>query len=153
METIHVKFDEIMAMASECNNLEPGMNCMNFNDSSEDSQSIPSTSDLNNLFGPMYEEYYSTSSHKVFDNSAANTLDNDHTSSSLSIVVDQDDAPQIVSSSEDQVLTEPNSPVLNEVADEFVQEDVVDFNRHMFHNAPQTPEFDVAESSSTYQDP
>ncbi|GJS64822.1 putative ribonuclease H-like domain-containing protein [Tanacetum coccineum] len=128
METIHVKFDELTAMASECNNLEPGMNCMNFNDSSEDSQSVPSTSDLDNLFGPMYEEYYLTSSHK-------------------------DDAPQIVSSSEDQVVTEPNSPVLNEVADEFVQEDVADFDGNTFHNAPQTPEFDVAESSSTYQDP
>ncbi|GJU66987.1 hypothetical protein Tco_1253246, partial [Tanacetum coccineum] len=81
------------------------------------------------------------------------TLDNDHTSSSSSIVVDQDDAPQIVSSSEDQVITEPNSPVLNEAVDEFVQEDVVDFDRPMFHNAPQTLEFDVVESSSTYHDP
>ncbi|GKA53054.1 retrovirus-related pol polyprotein from transposon TNT 1-94 [Tanacetum coccineum] len=153
METIHVKFDELTAMASECNNLEPGMNCANFNDSSEDSQSVPSTSDLDNLFGPMYEEYYVTSSQEVSDNSAANTLDNDHTSSSSSIVVDQDDAPPIVVSSEEQVVTEPNSPVLNEVADEFVQEDVADFDGNMFHNAPQTPEFDVAESSSTYQDP
>ncbi|GKD40445.1 retrovirus-related pol polyprotein from transposon TNT 1-94 [Tanacetum coccineum] len=93
MKTIHVKFDELTAMAFECNNLEPGMNCMNFNDSSEDSQSVPSTSDLDNLFGPMHEEYYPTSSHEVFDNSAANTLDNDHTSSSSSIVVDHDDAP------------------------------------------------------------
>ncbi|GKC66990.1 retrovirus-related pol polyprotein from transposon TNT 1-94 [Tanacetum coccineum] len=151
METIHVKFDELTAMAFECNNLEPGMNCTNFNDSSEDSQSVPSTSDLDNLFGPMYEEYYPTSSHEVSDNSAANTLDNDHTSSSSSIVIDHDDASQIVSSLEDQVVTEPNSPVLNEVADEFVQEDVADFDGHMFHNAPQTPKFDVAESSSTYQ--
>ncbi|GJZ06010.1 retrovirus-related pol polyprotein from transposon TNT 1-94 [Tanacetum coccineum] len=37
METIHVKFDELTAMASEYNNLEPEMNCANFNDSSEDS--------------------------------------------------------------------------------------------------------------------
>ncbi|GJX36233.1 retrovirus-related pol polyprotein from transposon TNT 1-94 [Tanacetum coccineum] len=73
---------------------------------------------------------------RVSDNSAANTLDNDHTSSSSSIVVDQDDAPQIVTSSEDQVVTEPNSPVLNEVSDEFVQEDVVDFDGNTFHNAP-----------------
>ncbi|GJS61094.1 integrase, catalytic region, zinc finger, CCHC-type containing protein [Tanacetum coccineum] len=153
METIHVKFDELTAMASECNNLEPGMNCANFNDSSEDSQSVPSTSDLDNLFGPMYEEYYPTSSNEVSDNSAANTLDNDHTSSSSSIVVDQDDAPPIVSSSEEQVVIEPNSLVLNEVADEFVQEDVADFDGNTFHNAPQTPEFDVAESFSTYQDP
>ncbi|GJZ04167.1 retrovirus-related pol polyprotein from transposon TNT 1-94 [Tanacetum coccineum] len=153
METIHVNFDELTTMASECNNLEPGMNCSNFNDLSKDSQSVPSTSDFDNLFGPMYEEYYPTSSQEVSDNSAANTLDNDHTSSSSSIVVDQDDAPQIVSSLEDQVVTEPNSLVLNEVVDEFVQEDVADFHGPMFHNASQTPEFDVAESSSTYQDP
>ncbi|GJU80974.1 retrovirus-related pol polyprotein from transposon TNT 1-94, partial [Tanacetum coccineum] len=37
METIHFKFDELTAMASECNNLEPGMNCTNFQDSSKDS--------------------------------------------------------------------------------------------------------------------
>ncbi|GKD57931.1 integrase, catalytic region, zinc finger, CCHC-type containing protein [Tanacetum coccineum] len=132
METIHVKFDELMAMAFECNNLEPVMNCANFNDSLKDSQSVPFTSDLDNLFGPMYKEYYPTSLHKVSDNFAANTLDNDHTYSSSSIVVDQDDAPQIVSSLEDQVFTEPNPPVLNEVADEFVQEDNPS-NMHQFH--------------------
>nr|GEU49912.1 hypothetical protein [Tanacetum cinerariifolium] len=142
METIHVKFDELMTLASECNNLEPGMNCMNFNDSSEDSQLVPLKSDLDNLFGPMYEEYYTTSSQEVSDNSAANTLDNDHTSSSSSIVVEQDDAPQIVSSLEDQVANEPNSPVLNEVGDEFIPEDVADFDGNMFHDAPQTPEFE-----------
>ncbi|GKD33581.1 retrovirus-related pol polyprotein from transposon TNT 1-94, partial [Tanacetum coccineum] len=103
-----------------------------------DSQSVPSTSDLDNLFGPVYEEYYVSSSQEVSDNFAANTLDNDHTSSSSSIVVEQDDAPQIVSSSEEQ---------------DDVQEDVTDFDGNTFHNASQTPEFDVAESSSTYQDP
>ncbi|GKE17071.1 retrovirus-related pol polyprotein from transposon TNT 1-94, partial [Tanacetum coccineum] len=71
-------------------------------------------------------------SQEVSDNSAANTLDNDHTSSSLSIVVDQDDAPSIVVSSEEQVVTEPNSLVLNEIADEFVQEDDPS-NMHQFH--------------------
>ncbi|GJR57014.1 retrovirus-related pol polyprotein from transposon TNT 1-94 [Tanacetum coccineum] len=140
-------------MASECNNLEPGMNCMNFQDSSEDSQSIPSKSDLDNLFGPLYEEYYATSSQEVSDNSAANTLDNEHTSSSSSIIVEEDEAPQIVSSSAEQVATEPNSPVLNENADEFVQEDVADFDGNVFYNAPPTPVFEEAESSSTYQDP
>ncbi|GJT00348.1 retrovirus-related pol polyprotein from transposon TNT 1-94 [Tanacetum coccineum] len=153
METIHVKFDELTAMASECNNLEPGMNCANFNNSSEDSQSVPSTLDLDNLFGPMYEEYYAMRSQEVSDNSAANTLDNDHTSSSSSIIVEQDDAPQIVSSFKEQVDIEPNSLILNEVVDEFIQDDVADFDGNVFHNAPPTPEFDVAESSSTYQDP
>ncbi|GJT77734.1 retrovirus-related pol polyprotein from transposon TNT 1-94 [Tanacetum coccineum] len=69
----------------------------------------------------------------VSDNSVANTLDNDHTSSSLLIVVDQDDAPPIVVSSEEQVVTEPNSPLLNEVADEFFQEDIDPSNMYQFH--------------------
>nr|GEU39877.1 hypothetical protein [Tanacetum cinerariifolium] len=67
---------------------ELGMNCINFNDSSKDSQSIPLKSDLDNLFGPLYDEYYATSSQEVTDNSAANTLDNDRTSSLSSIVMD-----------------------------------------------------------------
>ncbi|GJT57880.1 hypothetical protein Tco_0992934 [Tanacetum coccineum] len=93
METIHVRFDELTAMASECNNSEPGINSMNFQDSSEDSQSVPSKTDLDNLFGPLYEEYYETSSPEVSDNSDANTLDNDNTSSSSSIVVEEEEAP------------------------------------------------------------
>nr|GEX80825.1 integrase, catalytic region, zinc finger, CCHC-type, peptidase aspartic, catalytic [Tanacetum cinerariifolium] len=87
---------------------------------------------LDNLFGPMYKEYYATSSQEVFDNSTANNLDNDHTSSSSSIVVEQDDAPQIVSSSEEQFANEPNSLVLNKVADESVQKDDPS-NMHQFH--------------------
>nr|GEU32844.1 copia protein [Tanacetum cinerariifolium] len=39
METIHVKFDEPTAMASECNNSEPDFNCSNFQDTFEDYQS------------------------------------------------------------------------------------------------------------------
>nr|GFA18084.1 hypothetical protein [Tanacetum cinerariifolium] len=129
------------------------MNYMNFKGSSKDSQSIPSKLDLDNLFGPLYEEYYATSSQEVSDNSAANTLDNEHTSSSSSIVVEEDEAPQIVSSSPEQVATEPNSPILNENADELVQEDVVDYDGNVFYNAPPTPVFKEVESSLTYQDP
>ncbi|GJV54055.1 integrase, catalytic region, zinc finger, CCHC-type containing protein [Tanacetum coccineum] len=62
METIDVKFDELTSMASECNNSEPVTKCTNFQDSSKDSQSVPSKIDLDNLFGPLYEEYYETSS-------------------------------------------------------------------------------------------
>ncbi|GKD17358.1 hypothetical protein Tco_1206516 [Tanacetum coccineum] len=98
-------------------------------------------------------EYYETSSQEVSDDSAANTTNNNHTSSSSSIVVDQDGSPPVVSSSDEQVSTAPNFPVMNEVVDESVQEDVADFDGNMFHNAPQTPEFKVTDSSSTYQDP
>nr|GEY04682.1 retrovirus-related Pol polyprotein from transposon TNT 1-94 [Tanacetum cinerariifolium] len=93
------------------------------------------------------------SSPKVSDNSAVNTLDNENISSSSSIVVEEDEAPQIVSSSGIQVATKPNSSVLNENADEFVQEDVADFDANVICNAPPTLVFEEAESSSTYQDP
>ncbi|GJT57876.1 retrovirus-related pol polyprotein from transposon TNT 1-94 [Tanacetum coccineum] len=87
------------------------------------------------------------------DNSAANTLDNENTFSSSSIVVEDDEAPQIVPSLTEQVVTEPNSLVLNEYADELVQEDVAKFDGNVFYNPPQTPMFEEAESSSTFQDP
>ncbi|GJT79952.1 gag-pol polyprotein [Tanacetum coccineum] len=144
--------DEALDMIVDFVNQNP-VTCVNFNNSSEDSQSVPSTSDLDNLFGPMYEEYYATRSQEVPDNSATHTLANDNTSSSSSIIVEHDDAPPIVFSLKEQVDIKPNSLVLNEVTDEFVQEDVADFDGNMFHNAPPTLEFDVSESSSTYQDP
>ncbi|GJS88933.1 putative ribonuclease H-like domain-containing protein [Tanacetum coccineum] len=46
-----------------------------------------------------------------------------------------DDAPPIVLSSEEQVDIESNSLVLNEVVDEFVQEDVANFEGTSFQNA------------------
>ncbi|GJR13656.1 retrovirus-related pol polyprotein from transposon TNT 1-94 [Tanacetum coccineum] len=108
---------------------------------------------LDNLFGPLYEEYYSTSLPEVSDNSAVNTLDNENTSSSSSIVVQEDEAPQIVSSSAKQVTNEPNSSVLNENTDELLQEDDDEFDGNVFYNAPQTPMFEEAESNLTCQDP
>ncbi|GJX93539.1 retrovirus-related pol polyprotein from transposon TNT 1-94 [Tanacetum coccineum] len=88
--------------------------------------------DLDNLFGPLYEEYYSTSSPELLDKSTANTLDNKDTSSSSSIVVEEDETPQIVSSSAEQVVSEPNTPVLNDNADELIQEDDP-LNMYEFH--------------------
>ncbi|GJS80728.1 retrovirus-related pol polyprotein from transposon TNT 1-94 [Tanacetum coccineum] len=139
METIHVKFDELTTMASECNNSGPGFNCSNFQDSSNDLQTVPSKTDLDNLFRPLYEEYYATSTPEVSNNSTANTLDNEHTPSSSSIIVEEDEAPQIVSTSEEPANTEPNTPVSNENVDELVLEDVAELNEidpsnmHEFH--------------------
>ncbi|GJY44094.1 retrovirus-related pol polyprotein from transposon TNT 1-94 [Tanacetum coccineum] len=128
IETIHVKFDELRAIASECNNSGPGFNYSNFQDSSEDSQSVPSKTDLDN-FLVLY------------------------TSSSSSNVVEEDEAPQIVSSSEEPVATEPNTLVSNENPAELVQEDVAKLDGNVFYNPLHTPVFEEAESSSTYQDP
>nr|GEY26643.1 hypothetical protein [Tanacetum cinerariifolium] len=107
---------------------------------------------LDNLFDPLYEEYYVSSPLEVSDNSTANTLDNEDTSSSSSIVVEEDEAPQIVSSSTEQFASERNTLVLNENANEFVQEDVAELDGNVFYNPVQTPMFEEAESSLAYQD-
>ncbi|GJU15375.1 hypothetical protein Tco_1143341 [Tanacetum coccineum] len=88
------------AMASECNNLGPGLNYSNFQDSSIELNEIPSKEDLDNLFGPLYEEYYATRTLEVSNKSATNTLNNEDTLSYSSIIVEDYGAPQIVSSSE-----------------------------------------------------
>ncbi|GKA25925.1 hypothetical protein Tco_0712034 [Tanacetum coccineum] len=93
METIHVKFDELTAMASECNNSGPGLNYLNFQDSSNDMNEISSQQDLDNFFGPMYEEYYALSTSKVTNNSSANTLED--TPSPSSIIVEDKDVAEL----------------------------------------------------------
>ncbi|GKB91110.1 hypothetical protein Tco_0963382 [Tanacetum coccineum] len=58
METIHVKFDELTTMASEHDCLEPELQRFNNHNSSAEPMHTPSKEDLDNLFGPMFEEYY-----------------------------------------------------------------------------------------------
>ncbi|GJR04009.1 retrovirus-related pol polyprotein from transposon TNT 1-94, partial [Tanacetum coccineum] len=65
----------------------------------------------------------------------------------------EDEAPQIVSPSAEQIASESNTPVLNENDDELVQEDVAEFEEIFFYNPIQTPVFGEVESSSTYHDP
>ncbi|GJZ98985.1 retrovirus-related pol polyprotein from transposon TNT 1-94 [Tanacetum coccineum] len=90
METIHVKFDELTAMASEHDNLD-------------------------NLFGPMYEEYFEKRSSKTSINSATQQVHNHEDSpSTSSIIVEEHKAPPIVTTSEEQT-----SPISFNGADEF----------------------------------
>ncbi|GJW02613.1 hypothetical protein Tco_1561469 [Tanacetum coccineum] len=63
----------------------------------EELNETPSKEDLDNLSGPLYEEYYATRIPKVLDNSVANSLDNDDTPLSSLIIVEDHDDPQIVS--------------------------------------------------------
>ncbi|GJT63507.1 copia protein [Tanacetum coccineum] len=97
--------------------------------------------------------YSETSRGFLSDNSAANTLDNTDTPSSSSIVVEENEAPQIITSLEEQVVNEPTTPVSNENVDESIQEDVVAFDRNNFYNPFHTHVFEEAESSSTFQNP
>ncbi|GKB64534.1 retrovirus-related pol polyprotein from transposon TNT 1-94 [Tanacetum coccineum] len=92
------------------------------------------------------------SSPKVSNNFAANTLDNEDTPSSSSIIVEESEAPQIVSSSKEPVTNEPTTPVSDDNANKSVQEDVAELDRNTFINLFHTLEFEKAESSSNYQD-
>ncbi|GKE38648.1 retrovirus-related pol polyprotein from transposon TNT 1-94 [Tanacetum coccineum] len=64
METIHIKFDELTAMASEHDSLESVSQRFIHDDSSVESTNTPSKEDLDNLFEPMYEEYFEKRSSK-----------------------------------------------------------------------------------------
>ncbi|GJT95668.1 hypothetical protein Tco_1091186 [Tanacetum coccineum] len=75
METIHVKFHELTAMASEHDSLEPDFQRFINDDSSAESMNIPSKEDLDNLFGPMYEVYFEKRSSNTSINSASQQMD------------------------------------------------------------------------------
>nr|GEX21104.1 ribonuclease H-like domain-containing protein [Tanacetum cinerariifolium] len=90
---------------------------------------------------------------KVIDNFAANTLDNEYTLSSSSIIVEDHDTPQLLSSLEEPIANKPTTPVFDNHSDEQVQKDVAEHDANTFMNAFGTLEFKEAESSSNYQDP
>nr|GEY46480.1 retrovirus-related Pol polyprotein from transposon TNT 1-94 [Tanacetum cinerariifolium] len=107
--------------------------------------------DLDNLFAHLYEEYYAMRTPEVSDDSAANTLPNEDTPLSSLIVVEEDEAPKIVTSSEEPVANEPKTPVSTENANESVQEHVTAFDENEFYNPFHSPVLEEAESSSTFR--
>ncbi|GJX48941.1 retrovirus-related pol polyprotein from transposon TNT 1-94 [Tanacetum coccineum] len=149
METIHVKFDELTAMDSEHDSLEPIFQRFNNSNSSAESMNTPSKEDLDNLFGPMYEEYFEKKSYDMPINSAAHPTHNHEDSpSTSSIVVEEHEAPPIVTTSEEQ-----NSPISLNKVDEFNQEDSADFDRNTVFVPYDAPNFEEIESSTTALDP
>ncbi|GKE55755.1 retrovirus-related pol polyprotein from transposon TNT 1-94 [Tanacetum coccineum] len=109
----------------------------------------PSKANLDDLFDPLYDEYYAGRNEEVSTNSAATTLlNNPDTPSTSSIIVDNNKAPQIVSTFE-----ETTSPITHEIPDEFIQEDFANLDRNTFINPFGTHATDEAKSSSTNMDP
>ncbi|GKA86641.1 hypothetical protein Tco_0808352 [Tanacetum coccineum] len=76
METIHVKFDELTTMASEHDSLEPVSQRFINDESSAESMNTPSKEDLDNLFGPMFDENFEKKSSDMPINSAAQQVHN-----------------------------------------------------------------------------
>ncbi|GJW14281.1 retrovirus-related pol polyprotein from transposon TNT 1-94 [Tanacetum coccineum] len=138
-----------IAMDSEHDSLEPVFQRFNNSNSSAESMNTPSKEDLDNLFGPMYEEYFEKKCSDMPINSAAQPTHNyEDSPPTSSIVVEEHEAPPIVTTSEEQ-----NSPIsLNEV-DEFNQEDSADFDGNTVFVPYDALNFEEIESSSTALDP
>ncbi|GKE35455.1 retrovirus-related pol polyprotein from transposon TNT 1-94, partial [Tanacetum coccineum] len=90
METINVKFDELTPMASEHDCLEPELQRFINQNSSAEEMNTPSKEDLDNLFGPMFEEYFEKKFSDTPINSAAQPTQIHKDSPSISsIIVDE----------------------------------------------------------------
>ncbi|GJR24222.1 retrovirus-related pol polyprotein from transposon TNT 1-94 [Tanacetum coccineum] len=133
---IHLNMQTLTSLSVILNHQEESeQNCLNFQDSSKDLTQTPTKEDLNNLFGPFYEEYYETRTLEVSTNSAAtDTLNNEYTPLSSSIIVDDNEAPQIVSSSKEPIVDKLTTLVLDNIADESIQEDTTELDRNTFIN-------------------
>ncbi|GJW18424.1 retrovirus-related pol polyprotein from transposon TNT 1-94 [Tanacetum coccineum] len=145
METIHVKFDELTAMASEHDCLEPELQRFNNHNSSAEPMHTPSKEDLDNLFGPMFEEYYEQKSSDTPIYSAAQpTQVHEDSPSTSSIIVDTHEAPPVVTTSDEQT-----SPISLTEADEFNQEDTAEFDGNAQFVPYNPPSREEIESSTT----
>ncbi|GJX10281.1 retrovirus-related pol polyprotein from transposon TNT 1-94 [Tanacetum coccineum] len=112
-------FDELTRMASEHDCLEPELQRFNNPNSSDDLMNTPSKEDLDNLFGPVFEDYFKQKSFDSSINSAAQpTHDQEDSPSTSSIIVDTHEAPPVVTT----------SPISLQESDEFNQEDSADFD-------------------------
>ncbi|GKB82795.1 retrovirus-related pol polyprotein from transposon TNT 1-94 [Tanacetum coccineum] len=149
MEIIHVKFDELTAMASKHDCLEPETNRFNNYDSLAEFTSTSSKEYLGNLFGPIYEEYFKKRSHKVSINSAVQTtVNNKDIHSSSSIIVEDNEAPPLVFSSVEQI-----SPISADITIKSIQHDSADLNENTLITLYNSSMFEEAETSSIAADP
>ncbi|GKA55010.1 hypothetical protein Tco_0753959, partial [Tanacetum coccineum] len=107
----------------------------------------PSKEDLDNLFGPMYEEYFKKRSSPISMNEADELNHEDLPSTSL-IIVEDHEVPPIVTTSDEQT-----SPISMNYADELNQEDSADFDGNTVFVPYDASNFKEAESSTTALDP
>ncbi|GJT46182.1 retrovirus-related pol polyprotein from transposon TNT 1-94 [Tanacetum coccineum] len=137
------------AMASEHDCLEPELQRFNNHNSSANPMNTPSKEDLDNLFGPMFEEYYEQKSSDTPIYSAAQpTQVHEDSPSTSSIIVDTHEAPPVVTTSDEQT-----SPISLTEADEFNQEDTADFDGNA-QFVPYNPlSHEEIESSTTALEP
>ncbi|GJX96057.1 retrovirus-related pol polyprotein from transposon TNT 1-94 [Tanacetum coccineum] len=149
MELFMSKFKELIACASEHDCLEHVFQRFNNNTSSADKMNTPSKEDLENLFGPMFEEYFEKRSFDTPINYASQpTQFHKDSPSTSSIIVDEHEAPPIETTSDEQT-----SPISLTDADEFNQEDYVDFSNNLDFVPYNTSSHEEIESSTATLEP
>ncbi|GJT01078.1 retrovirus-related pol polyprotein from transposon TNT 1-94 [Tanacetum coccineum] len=149
METIHVKFDELTTMASEHDCLKPVLQRFNNNNSSAETMNTPSKEDLDNLFDPMFEEYFEKRSSDTSINSAAQPIQFQEDSPSTSLIIIGDhEAPPI-----ETTFDEQTSPLSLTEADEFIQEASADFDGSLEFVSYNPPSDEEIESSTAALEP
>ncbi|GJV51859.1 putative ribonuclease H-like domain-containing protein [Tanacetum coccineum] len=149
IETINVKFNELIAMASEHDCLEPELQRFINHNSSAEEINTPSKEDLDNLFGPMFEEYFEKTFSDTPINSAAQpTQIHEDSPFTSSIIVDEHEAPPIVTTSDEQT-----SPISLTEADEFNQEDSAHSDGNSQFVSYNPPSSEEIESSTTALEP
>ncbi|GKE96631.1 retrovirus-related pol polyprotein from transposon TNT 1-94, partial [Tanacetum coccineum] len=103
---------------------EPELQRFNNQNSSNNLMNTPSKDDLDNLFGPMFEDYFEQKSSDTTINSAAQpTHDQEDSPSTSSIIIDTHEAPPVFTTSDEQT-----SPISLQESDEFNQEDTTEFD-------------------------
>ncbi|GJY45311.1 integrase, catalytic region, zinc finger, CCHC-type containing protein [Tanacetum coccineum] len=109
----------------------------------------PFEEDFDNLFGPMYEEYFEKRSSEVSINSATQQVQN-HEDSPLtsSIIFEEHEAPPIVTTSDEQT-----SPISMNKDNELNQEDSADFNGNTIIVPYDALNFEEAKLTITALDP
>ncbi|GJV48048.1 retrovirus-related pol polyprotein from transposon TNT 1-94 [Tanacetum coccineum] len=141
-----IGFDELTTMASEHDCLEPELQRFNNHNSSAETMNTPSKEDLDNLFS---EDYFEKKFSDTPINSAAQpTQFHEDSPFTSSIIVDEHEAPPIVTTSDEQT-----SPISLTEADEFNQEDSADFDGNSQFVPYNPPSHEKIESSTTNLEP
>nr|GEU50510.1 hypothetical protein [Tanacetum cinerariifolium] len=97
-------------------------------------------------------EYYAPSTSEVSNNSIENTFDVDNTSLPSSIIVEDSDASQIVTSSEEPITQDSSTPVLKTQSNEQIH-DVTKLDGNTIMHSLKFLEFGEVGSSLNFQDP
>nr|GEV14501.1 copia protein [Tanacetum cinerariifolium] len=128
---------------------KPKLQRFNNINSSAEPMNTPSEEDLDNLFGPMFEEYFGKKSSDTPINFAAQlTQLHEDLPSISSINIEEHEAPPIETTSDEQT-----SPISLPEADELHQEDSANFDGNSQFVSYNPTSYEAIESSSTALEP